>query len=302
MQLLMFTLLLLIPITLLVTLFGSRWITTRALSPLSAIADTAERISEREMHQRLGIPGNDEVARLAGSLDRMLDRLEGAFVGYRQFTGDASHELRTPLTVMKGEISLALQKERDKEYFKQTLESLEPEVDRLTRMVEQLLTLARAEVKIAPVRLQTVNLQQLLVPSVEKAQFLAASRMQHINWEIPADLEVKTDCDILQQIVMNILDNAIKYSGESSTINVVVKASPNKLYIAISDSGPGIAPEQLDRIFDRFYRVDKSRSREIGGTGLGLAIAKRLAEQLDGNLIVESTVGMGSTFLIELPQ
>ncbi|MFZ3170713.1 MAG: ATP-binding protein [Carboxydocellales bacterium] len=301
MQLLIITLFLLMPITLLFTLFGSRWITKKALSPLVDIADTAERISDRELHQRLAIPGNDEVARLAGSLDRMLDRLEEAFKGYHQFTGDASHELRTPLTVMKGEISLALQKERDNQYYQRTLEYLDMEVDRLTRMVEQLLTLARADGGCSQMQIRKINLRDTLVPIIEKAVFLAGTKNQQIIWQIPDKMDINTDSDTLQQIVFNVLDNAIKYSDENGKINLMVRTFANKIGIVISDSGKGIATEHLSRIFERFYRVDKGRSRDMGGTGLGLAIAKRLAKMLGGDLKADSTLGKGSTFEIDIP-
>lgn len=299
-QLLMITLLVLAPLTFAITLIAGRWLTGRALAPLAGIAATAERISEQGMNLRLDIPGGDEVARLAASLDRMLDRLEESFEGYRQFTGDASHELRTPLTIIKGEISLALRKERDNNYYKEVLQSLEEEVDRMIRMVEQLLLLARVDGEKIPIRVTEFELSDILQPILEQTIVLAQAKSQKITWGIPS-LRVLNDPDIIQQIMLVILDNAIKYTPEFGNINVAAEPFADLINICITDTGPGIYKEHLKRIFDRFYRVDKERARESGGAGLGLAVARKLAHLIGGNIQVTSIVGQGTTFTIEMP-
>lgn len=300
-QLVILTLLMLAPLTFIITLLSSRWITSKALTPLAGIADTAERITEQELHRRLGIQGEDEVARLAASLDRMLNRLEEAFEGYKQFTGDASHELRTPLTVMKGEISLALQKERDSSYYREVIKGIDEEVDRLIRMVEQLLFLARADQEQLQLENKRFNLLEASTPLLEQMVCLAQAKQQQLTWHIPNNEFVVSDQDVVQQILLNLLDNAIKYTPDGGEITVTVIRIENKSKILVSDTGNGIAEEHVDRIFDRFYRVDKGRSRAMGGTGLGLAIAKKLATIIGGHLKVESIFGKGTTFILEMP-
>lgn len=300
-QMLIATVVVLAPLFFVITLLASRLITGRALAPIASIAATAQRITDQELHRRLNIPGDDEVARLARSLDHMLDRLEIAVEGYKQFTGDASHELRTPLTVMKGEMSLTLQKERSVIYYKEVLEAMEEEVDRLIRMVEQLLFLARADSDKIKNHLDTIDLYETLVPLLEQMYVLAEAKRQKLTWIIPTDILFSTDSDALQQIVLNLLDNAIKYTPEGGEIEVKVEQHPDLIRILVSDNGNGIPKEHLDYIFDRFYRVDKGRSRELGGTGLGLAIVQKLAHLVGGNLKVTSVVGHGTTFSVDLP-
>ncbi|KNZ69680.1 integral membrane sensor signal transduction histidine kinase [Thermincola ferriacetica] len=300
-QMLIVTVVILAPLFFVITLLASRLITGRALAPIASIAATAERISEQELHKRLDIPGEDEVARLARSLNRMLNRLEITVEGYKQFTGDASHELRTPLTVMKGEISLALQKERSTNYYKEVLEGIEEEVDRLIRMVEQLLFLARADGDKIKNHLNTIDLYETLVPLLEQMKILTEAKHQEISWIIPKHILISTDPDALQQILLNLLDNAIKYTPESGRIEVRVEQHPDLVRILVADTGNGIANEHLERIFERFYRIDKGRSRELGGTGLGLAIVQKLAHLIGGNLSVTSAVGHGTTFSLDIP-
>ncbi|AET67903.1 signal transduction histidine kinase [Desulfosporosinus orientis DSM 765] len=300
-DMLMATVVILAPLFFIITLLASRLITGRALAPIAGIAAAAERITDQELHRRLDIPGDDEVARLASSLDRMLDRLEIAVEGYKQFTGDASHELRTPFTVMKGEISLALQKDRSATYYKEVLEGMEEEVDRLIRMVEQLLFLARADGDKIKNRLETVNLYETLVPLLEQMNVLAVAKHQQLKWNIPVNTDAYTDSDAIQQILWNLLDNAIKYTPDHGEIEVNIERRPGWARILVSDNGNGISEDHLKFIFDRFYRVDKGRSRELGGTGLGLAIAQKLAHLVGGSLKVSSEVGNGTIFSLELP-
>lgn len=300
-HMLMATVVVLAPLFFVITLFASRLITGRALAPIARIAATAERITDQELQRRLDISGEDEVARLARSLNRMLDRLEFAVEGYKQFTGDASHELRTPLTVVKGEISLALQKNRSAAYYKEVLEGMEEEVDRLIRMVEQLLFLARADGDKIKNCLETVNLYETLVPLLEQVKVLALAKHQQLKWNIPVNTDVYTDSDAIQQILWNLLDNAIKYTPDSGKIEVNIERGPDWARILVRDNGNGILEDHLKFIFDRFYRVDKGRSRELGGTGLGLAIAQKLAHLIGGRLRVSSEVGKGTVFSLELP-
>lgn len=296
-QVTFWALLFLIPLTLLVTLLGSRWITNKAIAPLAAIADTAEQISEHQLNRRLSIKGEDEVARLAASLDRMLDRLECAFESYRHFVGDVSHELRTPLTIMKGEISLALQRDRDNHYYVQALNCMDEEVDRLVRLLEHLLFLARVENNKIQIQNNQFYLAEILQPMLRQVALLADEKGQQLTWQIPEHACLETDRDIFQQVILNLLENAVKYTPKGGRIKLVVQQFSPDCTITISDTGKGIAKENLDRVFDRFYQADQEHSR---GTGLGLAIVQKLVTVLGGQLQVASEEGQGTTFLIRM--
>lgn len=258
-----------------------------------------EQITEQELHRRLAIKGDDEVARLAGSLDRMLDRLEGSFESYRQFIGDVSHELRTPLTVMKGEISLALQRERDEQYYVQVLSCMDDEVDRLGRLIEQLLFLARTEGDKVQLNVSDFNLSEMMAPLFKKMTQMTREKGQELVWNISDDSCLETDRDIVQQIVLNLLENAVKYTPEGGQLKLEVAQNGQVCTIMISDTGEGIAQENLERVFDRFYQADRHPNR---GSGLGLAIVKKLVSLLGGLLRIESAQGKGTTFLIDIPK
>lgn len=298
-QITIWILLFLIPLTIFVAYLGSRWIIYKALTPLVDITITAEMISENRLNPRLSVRGEDEVARLAASLNRMLDRLEDAFESYRQFTGDISHELRTPLTIMKGEISLAMQKERDNNYYRQVLEAIDEEVDRLIRLVEQLLLLARAEGSTIHPRIEEFNVLDTLTPLLSQMIILAEGKKQQLLWNIPYETNLKTDPDIFKQIVLNLLENAIKYTPRNGKIKVDFNQDDKTGSFIVKDSGEGIPAEDIAHVFDRYYRANRTQSR---GTGLGLAIAKKLTTFLSGDLLAESTMGKGTTFIVKIPR
>ena len=292
----------LIPVILLITLICSRWIINKTLSPLSNIAQLAEEITEKQLSNRLSIEGTDEVARLAASLDRMLDRLQNAFESNRQFTGDVSHELRTPLTIIKGEISLALQKTRNIEYYKQVLECTETEVDRLVHLVERLLQFARVDDKNSHLQISSFNVSEALIPIFKQISLPISIKNQSFEYNVPIDAIMLTDRDVFLQIVLNLLDNAVRYTPNDGIIKLHVEETPYKTTIIISDTGKGIPNEQLDKIFDRFYQTDRKNVHSNSGIGLGLAIVKKLIESLGGDIAVESIVGVGTTIKVGIPK
>jgi signal transduction histidine kinase len=231
----------------------------------------------------------------------MLARLDEAFHEQARFVADASHELRTPLTVMRGTVSVALSRPRKASDYQQVLQEVEDETERMSRLVEQLLALARADAGRLSVQRQRVELSGLLADLADHARALAELKGLDVFAQITQGLEANTDPDLLTQIVLNLLDNAIKYTP-SGAIHLSAKAIESHLIqITVADTGPGIPQEHLARIFQRFYRVDTARSRDVGGAGLGLALAREYARLLGGDLNVASAPGDGATFALTLP-
>jgi heavy metal sensor kinase len=293
-----------LPVTLVLASIGGLFLASRALRPVDQIARAARSISAHDLSQRLNLDlPDDELGRLARTFDAMIARLDKAFRRQRRFTADASHELRTPLTIIKGDLSLALAHPRDAGYYYQVLAEVDEEVDHMSRLVERLLSLARADAEGLVLHRQTVDLSVILNDLIEQTRPLAEAKGLTLTAQIAPSLVASVDPDAVTQVVLNLLDNAIKYtpSGRVRLSAHRTRSGSDGIRIAISDSGPGIPAEHLPHIFDRFYRVDRARSRELGGAGLGLAIARELARAHGGDVTVHSVSGEGSTFSVHLP-
>ncbi len=305
-------LLLALPLTLLSASLGGLFLAHRALSPIDRITRAARRIGAENLSERLALTlPDDEVGRLAQTFDSMLARLDGAFRRQRQFTADASHELRTPLTVMKGDISVALNRPRQADEYREVLSELEEEVDRLTRLVEDLLFLARADSHQPLLHTAPLDLADLIPAVVDQVRPLSDAKGLTVGLTAPASLPLIGDQDKLYWLFLNLMDNAVKFTPPGGCITIRCEsawhppvreahATPDgagsTVVVSIADNGPGIPPEHLPHLFDRFYRVDGARSRAAGGTGLGLSIAREIAEAHGGGIEVESQVGQGSVF------
>jgi signal transduction histidine kinase len=231
----------------------------------------------------------------------MLARLEEAFTQQRQFAADASHELRTPLTAIIGQIDVALGWPESVEYYRTTLATIREQAQRLTRLASDLLFLARADAQPLPQAVERIDLASLLPAVAMQMQPLAAERQQTIVVTPTPTGVVYGNEDYVIRLLLNILDNAIRYTPTGGQVTLSCRRSNANIEICIRDTGPGIAPEHLPRVFDRFYRVDRGRSRVQGGSGLGLAIAQSIAQLHGGQISVESVVGHGSTFIVRLP-
>lgn len=245
----------------------------------------------------------DEIGRLAHTFDRLLERTEQSMRRERQFASDASHELRSPLTVLKGEISVALSRARSAEEYRDALAQLELSVDEMSVIVEDLLTLTRASAQDAGARNEIVDVAALVTVVTERLGGIAEARRIHLNGP-PAEggpARVHGDRVRLQRVITNLIDNALRYTPEGGTIEARVSAERAEVRVEVQDTGIGIAPEHIDRVFDRFFRADAARDRESGGTGLGLAIAKAIVESHGGTLCVTSQLGRGTCFTIRLP-
>ncbi len=285
------------PAALALSLAGGYMLAGRMLAPVGAMATKAREISAERLSERLPVGDpSDELGRLAMIVNETLSRLQGSFEQLRRFTADASHELRTPLTAIRTTGEVALQSPRDAAFYKDVIGSMLEEVDRLSRLVESLLTLTRADAGTMQAKRETVDLGALAKGAVETLRVLAEEREQTIAMDIDGSPAVSVDASLLRQAAMNLVDNAIKYTPPKGEIRVTVRKAGNEAILEVSDSGPGIPREHREKIFERFYRVDPARSQE-GGVGLGLAIARWAVVVNGGRLELVS----GSTFRIVLP-
>jgi len=283
---------------------GGYFLAGRMLAPVGAMAETARKITAESLTQRLPV-GNlqDEFGQLASVFNESLARLERAFEQLRRFTADASHELRTPLTAIRSVGEVALQRSLSAAAYREVIGSMLEEVDRLTRLVESLLTLTRGESGRTQPVLETVDLSGLAVSVVEHLRVLAEEKEQSVTVNAAAEVSATCDPAILRLGLINVLDNAIKYTPRRGTVRVEVRETPSgEAAIEVEDTGLGISAAHQGRIFERFYRVDQGRSREAGGTGLGLATARWAVEVNGGRIELESEEGKGSLFRIVLPR
>jgi heavy metal sensor kinase len=289
------------PLALAVAAGGGIFLAGRALKPVEKIAQTAQEIGETDLSRRIAVNTKDELGRLAATLNAMIGRLEKAFQRQKQFTSDASHELRAPLAVIEAESSLALQKERPPREYRQSLETISQESGRMSSLIEQLLELARADAGKEQWNFTEVNLGDIITNLSTDAEVLCQEKGLGFQLGQTQDLTVRGDEPRLRELFMNLLDNAIRYTPAPGTVSVSLRREGQMAVVAITDTGVGIPAEDMPFIFERFYRVDKSRSRADGGSGLGLAICRHIAEAHGGKIEVESKVGAGSTFSVWLP-
>lgn len=291
------------PLGVCVGLLGGYLLAGRALAPIQELTARAQAIGAENLSDRLTVYNeNDELGQLTGVLNAMFTRLEKSFEQLRRFTQDAAHELRTPLTVLRGVGEVGLQDQRDTQTYRDIIGSMLEEADRLTRLVDGLLTLARAESGRIALRRTMVNVNELCREVVECLRVLADDKQQFLLLYSSGENIIEMDCDTLRLALINLISNAIRFTSNHGEIIVRAISKENQTNIEVQDNGPGIAKEHHTRLFERFYRVDSSRSQESGGTGLGLAIALWAVEANQGTIELESSPGKGSVFRIILPK
>ena len=294
--------LVLIPIVLAISIFGGYFLAKQSLKPVEEITRTTRKITATNLRERIRVKNpEDEIGRLTETLNDMIGRLEASIEQVQQFSLDASHELRTPLTIMRGEIELALRGNRKGASYKKTLASLLEEVLRMTSIIEGLILLAKADSGTVKLEKKPTRLDSLAGEVKEDAEILAEQKKISVSISKLDEVTVLGDSVRLRQLMLNLVDNAIKYTPEGGRITLSLEKTNGNARFSVEDTGVGIPPADIKKIFDRFYRVDKSRSRLPDGLGLGLAISKWVAEAHGGSLRAQSTVGAGSKFTVTIP-
>jgi heavy metal sensor kinase len=290
------------PLVFLLAAAGGYWLSRRALSPVDQLVSTAREISGINLENRLPkLTTGDELQRLSDTLNEMLDRIENTFRRITQFTADASHELRTPVSLIRTEAELALRRRRGESEYRDALRNVLLEAERTTVLVEQLLSLARADSGRETLHMEPINIAEMLRGAEASWQQVARIRRLQFSATIPKEASVLGDSSTLRRLIDIVLDNAFKYTPSPGTVLLRLEQNEGSMVMTVQDSGPGIAEEEVPKIFDRFYRVDKARTHGQAGAGLGLAIAKWIVTQHQGSISVKSQLGRGTTFRIELP-
>ncbi len=292
-----------VPLTLLVASAGGLFLAGRALDPIDRITRAAAAIGADDLSRRLNFRGSrDEVGRLAATFDRMLDRLDRAFRRQRQFTADASHELRTPLTMLASQIDVALERKRTPADYEELLRSLREDAGRMTQLVSELLTLARADAGQQLLTREELDLSDLASSVVQAMRPLASQRDVQLSDNVRSHVTISGDQTRLSQLLINLVDNALRYTPAGGNVRVVVTEQGGWAELRVEDTGVGIGVQHLPHVFERFYRADTARARPDGGSGLGLAISQWIAQAHGGQISVESELGRGSTFTVRLPR
>src|SRR5438477_1879437 len=292
---------LLLPLAAFASAHGARQAVDAALRPLERVTGETRAIGPSELGTRLTSPTEQaEVTELADSINRMLERVDRAHRALQSFTADASHELRTPLTHLRAQVQWASEDGRTEAETREALAAMERGLDRTTKLVEELLLIARGENRQLALAHAPFDLAPVVDEVREITEAMATDKSLIVHAEPAARIDVIGDADRTRHILLNLASNAVRYTPSGSVVFAIIPHG-KEVGVSVQDTGPGIAPEHLDRIFDRFFRIDQSRSRELGGTGLGLAIARLLAELQGGRIDVNSTPGQGSTFTLWLP-
>ncbi len=290
------------PMILALACAGGYVFTKRGLAPLEDMAEQARRIGGENLDQRIDIGhAAEELTVLAASFNELLGRLDQSFETMRRFVADASHELRTPLSVIRGEADVALGKDRDSAEYRAALAVILDESRRLSRLVDDLLNLARADAGRVRLQVQDFYLNDLLADCCRSVQPLAAARNIALDCRAGADLSFRGDEELLRRMMLNLLDNAVRYTQPGGRVSADLESHNDDVAIRVSDTGPGIPPDAAPYVFERFYRADQSRSRD-GGFGLGLAIVKWIAESHHGAVDLSTIPGSGSVFTVRLPR
>jgi len=291
-----------IPLALVLAIAVGMFLASRALRPVEKITQLAGSIQAIDMSRRieLDLP-DDELGRLAKTFDDMLARLEESFASQRRFVSEAAHELRTPLTVMKGTAEVILSRERTSKEYKEALEEIQVEIDHLAELAEDLLSLSSSNSERPALDIQDLELEEIVRSAISLITPLAKNKRIDVGFKSSGPVRYQGDRNKLTRMLLNLLDNAVKYSPQGSTISVSIRKQHEKIVVAVSDDGLGIDASELDRIFDSFHRLEGAREENPSGTGLGLSIARWIARAHGGEIEVDSQPGRGSTFKVTLP-
>ncbi len=290
------------PAILLILFLVTRLIAGKSIAPIHNVINTANKISKANIAERISLPPhNDEIHALTSTINGLLNRLEDALLRERQFTSDASHELRTPLSIIKGTLEVLIRKPREVIQYEEKIRYCISETDRMTRLIDQLLLLARYDTgKVNPVKTEFL-FSEIIEMVLQRLDPLLEDKRISVNRDIDKNLILNADPGMTEIILENILTNAIKYSGNESSIDIKAVRNGSGILFSVKDYGIGMTEQQIKNIFDRFYRADASRSSEAGGFGLGLAISKKLCDIQDIKINVESAPDKGTNFKLHIP-
>jgi len=293
-----------VPTILVLTTLVGRFLARRSLKPVSRITQTAGEISSgADLSKRIPVPkAKDEIGQLALTFNTMMDRLESSFAQMRQFSSDASHELRTPLTVLKGQSELILSKERNPEEYQDVISSNLEEIQYMSKVLEDLFLLSKSDENQIVLECKPLELGLIVEEVCKHSEMIASEKDIRIVIAYLEPAQIYGDPVRLRQMVWNIVQNGIKYTQPGGEVKVSVQEQGDQVFMTVQDSGIGISEADLPLIFNRFYRVDKARSRQEGGSGLGLSICKFIVEAHKGAIDVESKLGSGTKFKISLPK
>jgi len=291
-----------LPFLIVLASLAGYWLSGRALAPVNAIIKTARAVGVQNLSVRLAVPpANDELRRLTETLNAMLGRIEASVKRITQFTADASHDLRTPVALIRASAELALRRPRTEDEYRETLLRIRATSEETTHLIENLLTLARADAGATELQFGEIDLVPHLEKIAEEAGILAAGKGIHVTWELPdSPVRVSADPAAIERLLLIVIENAVKYTPSCGKIEMRLSNGAGNARIEIRDSGIGISDKDLPHIFERFYRADQARSRD-GGSGLGLAIARWIVDLHSGLIEAQSTFGNGSLFRITLP-
>lgn len=276
-------------------------VTQKSMNIVKRISKTAESITSTNLENRIAIPkGNDEISSLIITLNLMIDRLDKSFVQAKQFSQDAAHEIRTPLTIIRGEIEELLENSETNETTIKTLENVLEEIQYLTSISERLLLIHKMDTNNIKYHFEPIDLSSLLVEISQDAEIISSEKNIEIQLDNKEGITINGNKELITRLLWNITDNAIKYNKPVGKILFSLSNDEKSVFVKIKDTGIGIPKEEIPKIFDRFYRVDKSRSRRLGGSGLGLAICNWIVELHNGEIVVNSEVNIGTEFCITL--
>lgn len=289
------------PVILILLFFIARFFAGRSIKPISSIITTSNIITKDNLSSRIPLPQNrDELFVLSQTINNLLDRIETAVEREKQFTSDASHELRTPLTVIKGTLEVLIRKPRDHAEYEEKINFCVTEVNRLNHLVDQLLLLARFENQKQTLKTEKVYLNALFLDTIARYSTVIQSKKITVLTEFDQDYYLETDNYLFSIVINNLISNALKYSNQNGNLEVTIKTMDSKIECQITDSGIGIPAEDLEKIFNQFYRSKSTNHPEIKGTGLGLSIVKRLCSLLNINIAITSQENSGTTVILRL--
>ncbi len=293
----------LMPVLLIAATAGGYWLSTRALGPVDEISRAAQRISIENLADRLTVPETgDQLQRLSETLNAMFSRLEASVNRMKQFTADASHELRAPVSLIRTTAEVAVQRDRTANEYRESLEEILEEAERTSEVVDSLMLLARADSGTEVIKRLPADASAIVHEAAAQGEKLARGHGVEFSAAVPeGPVPVLADAPALRRALLILIDNAVKYTPAGGAVRVQLTKEDGFATASVSDTGIGIAKEDIAQVFGRFWRADKARSREQGGAGLGLSIAKWIAEAHNGSITAESVPGEGSTFRIRVP-